>query len=283
MRAWIWSAVAWGSGGPPQARAQLGVDDPVRLAGAVAPGADQAVQFLAEGGEVTGGSPAGGGAAAGAWGGLSGWAWVSRVRAASWDCWRLLSRVRTWSGSSRPGRPRKSSSSGEPAAAAAVPNSPPSYEDPVEVDGRVEGLEGGLVQRSVGGVALALGLGEFGLLGRRLRRRRTEARGPVRPQARRRTRAGPAPRAGTPRRSRPACGPGRTGPRPGRSTGRWTRWWRTRRRPAAGCPRPRRPSGRRPSSARPRRRTRRSSWSRPGRRTAPRRGGCPVRPRSSEA
>ena len=40
------------------------------------------------------------------------------------DC-RDASSVRTWSGRSRPGRPRKSSSSGEPGAAP-VPYSPPS-------------------------------------------------------------------------------------------------------------------------------------------------------------
>ena len=95
--------------------------------------------------------------------GAAGAALAVRERAASWDCWRLLSRVRTWSGSSRPGRPRKSSSSGEPgrgrgAELAAV------EQDPVEVDGRVEGLEGGLVEQ-VGRIPLALGLGEFAHLG----------------------------------------------------------------------------------------------------------------------
>ena len=146
-------------------------------------------------------------------------------------------------------------------------------EDPVEVNGRVERLEGGPVLEYRGCRA--------GAAPPRVRPPRAaphrcwiEARGPVRPQARRRTRAGPAPRAGTPRRSRPACAPGRTGPRPGRSTGRWTRWSRTRRRPAAGCPLPPRPSGRRPSSARPRRRTRRFFLMRLGRRTGPRRGGA---------
>ena len=45
-------------------------------------------------------------------------------------------------------------------------------------------------------------------------------------------------------------GPGRTGRSPGRRTAAWRRWWRTRRRPGAGCRRPRTPSGPRPSSAR---------------------------------
>jgi hypothetical protein len=44
--------VGWGlrDGGAAAGGAELGVDDAVRLAGAVAPGADQAVELLAEGG-----------------------------------------------------------------------------------------------------------------------------------------------------------------------------------------------------------------------------------------
>src|SRR5262249_53928367 len=95
----------------------------------------------ARGGGGGGGGGAGaGGGAGGGWGGAAGWgaaagggaggggggAGGGGGGAASWAAWRLRSRVRTWSGSSRPGRPRKSSSSGEPTAVA-VPNSPPSY------------------------------------------------------------------------------------------------------------------------------------------------------------
>src|SRR4029077_7523282 len=102
-------------------------------AGAMTPGADQAVEFLAQrgqglaayrggrrgfgggwaggggrgggmGGGRRGGGGGGGGVAAGAWA-VAGGAevaaggavtWIPRVRAASWEFWRLRSRVRTW-------------------------------------------------------------------------------------------------------------------------------------------------------------------------------------------
>ena len=60
MRAWIWSAVACGQRGAAAGLAELGVDDAVRLAGAVAPGADQAVELLAQGGELLAGHQGGG-------------------------------------------------------------------------------------------------------------------------------------------------------------------------------------------------------------------------------
>ena len=48
MRCCSSSAPATAVGGPPQARAQLGVDHPVRHVGAVVPGADQTVELLAQ-------------------------------------------------------------------------------------------------------------------------------------------------------------------------------------------------------------------------------------------
>ena len=254
------------------------MDDAVGLAGAVAPGADQAVEFLAQGGELLardqwggrgglsgaglggaglGGAGLGGVGIAGAGGELGllalaeqGPDLVGFEQAGQAEEVLLLR---------RPGR-------GGGAELAAV------VEDPVEVDRGVEGLEGGLVQLVRACLVRA---------GPRLVRPPRaphqcwmQARGPVRPPIRRRTRAGPVPRAGTPKPSPPACAPGRSGLRPGRSTARWTRWWRTRRRPGGGCRRPRRPSARRPSSARRSRRTRRSSLLLLGRPTAPRPGAC---------
>ncbi len=76
------------------------------------------------------------------------------------------------------------------------------------------------------------------------------ARGRARPPSRWPAPAGAARWAGRRWPSRRAGGPARTGRSPGRSRAAWRRWWRTPRRPGAGCRRPRTPSAPRPSSAR---------------------------------
>ena len=76
----------------------------------------------------------------------------------SWSAWRLRSSSATCSGSSSPGRPRKSSSSAERAELAAV------VQHAVEVRRRPQCRERRLAEL-VGGVALPLRLGELALLG----------------------------------------------------------------------------------------------------------------------
>ena len=166
-----------------------------------------------------------------------------RRRRAAWSCalCRACSRVVTWSGSSRPGRPRKSASSSEPTAAcgaelAAVEEHP--------VEGRLGGqrLEARARprRRSVCG---PVRLRQQRVLRRergRPRRRsdggrgRGRARAPSRPRAA----AAGAPTAGRPTRSRPDAGPARTAPPPGRRTAVSRSRWRRRRRTSRGTSTP---------------------------------------------
>ena len=162
-------------------------------------------------------------------------------RARTCSACRARSRSATWSGSSRPGMPRKSFSSSRADAPRrcrtrrrrrAPGRSAPrdSSASNAQLVARPRpGLRavGRGEQRVLGGPDAVLVVGAAG-----------RARGRARPPARRRSRAGAAPTAGTPTRSRRAAGPGRTGRPPGRRTAASTSTSRRRRRRAAGTSTP---------------------------------------------
>ena len=159
IRDWIWAAVAWGSGGPPHVeRSSAWMTPcgwPVRwLQAPTRP--FSSLRKAARDSRLTG-------AAAGAWRlsrlsrlsglGAGGELGLLTLAEQGADLVRL----------EQAGQPeevflfrRARGRSGAELAAV--------VEDPVEVGGGVEGLEGGLVQRSVGSVTLAQRLGQLGLL-----------------------------------------------------------------------------------------------------------------------
>ena len=213
--------------------AQRRVGDAVRLAGAVVPGGDQPVELAAQHRELLVGArprrPSRARAAAVAF------CFLARSLCRCWSSSRI------WSGSSRPGMPRKSISSSEPTCTSpAWPNSPPSKstrskrasEPSASKDmsssseARLAGVRLG-EQVVLGGedVALVVDLAAEHVVALDL-----HLGGEAEQVA--------APTAGTPTPSRRGCGPARSGRRPGRRTAASRSSWRRRRPRAAGTSTP---------------------------------------------